>query len=778
MRAVRREHWRALVALAGVAFVASVVPLVSAAGARRTASSLHRMQAELEPYDLDLQLDAGPPPPGFLHTLRGLPGVAAAAEGASILARPVGTDLEPFESFGQGGKDSTLGHDFERPRLTEGRLPRAADEVFVSTRLARQAHLAVGGVLRLETFTPGTVQRIFAGEVADYDGPVIELRVVGVGHQPEELTGGADYPVPLFVVAPAFFPKWEGRIHWFDGIYLVRLTGGADGIDAFTAALHEVLPGRDDLTISPSEQASRVGDAVSTQATALALLALVAAVTGGLAIAQAVARVSRSVMRDTDVLAAIGFTRWDAQVATGAAVIGPVVLGVATATATAALASGIFPTGPAGKVEPDPGLRVDWLALGGVAALLLGGALVSAMRRRRARPHAPATPSRLGGAAARVAPSVAVAAGIGAALRPGRGPSSIPSRSAMVALGAGVAGLVAALVFGTSLDRLVHEPARYGWSFDYQVALGDGLSDEAAIVQARTALDDRRIGAALYVRTSTRELGGRSTVVMGVEPLTGEVPTTIVKGRDVRADDEVVLGQTTLELLHQHVGGTIPLDGADGPRALRIVGQGLFPSNENEDPAAGAVVSLATLHRLPGTDGYPGLYVTLAPGASARSVVHRLESTLGFATGPVPPPAIANLQLVDQSPYLLAAYLAVLGAVVSAHAVLMIIRQRRAELATLKTLGFARRQVATTVLTQSVAIAVVGTLAGIPLGLAAGRLAWRLVAGGLGFAVDPKNPVPLLATVPLGAVVLAVLVAAAPAWWVARARPAVALRTE
>ena len=142
------------------------------------------------------------------------------------------------------------------------------------------------------------------------------------------------------------------------------------------------------------------------------------------------------------------------------------------------------------------------------------------------------------------------------------------------------------------------------------------------------------------------------------------------------------------------------------------------------------------------------------------------------------PPVISNLDLIDQAPYLLAAYLALLAVAVSAHAVLMTIRQRRGELAILKTLGFARRQVAATVMAQSLTIGVIGTLVGLPLGLALGRLAWRLVAGDLGFAVDPRSPLGPLAAVPPGALLLVVLIAAGPAWRIARARPAVALRTE
>lgn len=766
-----------MLGLALLTLVAAVVPLVAGAGARRTATSLERMRAELGPYDLDVQFDDGAPD-NALEVLRSLPGVEHAAEGASILARPVGSEMEEFQAFGQGGLDELVGRAFERPRLDAGRLPVAADEVLLSTRLARQLGLGVGQQLELETFTPEAIDRIFAGEPATYDGPRVSLEIVGVGRQPEELTGGADYPAPLFVVGPAFFEAWAGEVHWFDGIFLVQLTDGLDGVDAFTAALRAALPDRDDMGIYPSEEAARVGDAVSTQATALALLALAAIVTAGLALAQAAIRMTRSVGDDVDVLTSIGFTGRDVRTAAVLAVALPVVVGLIAAIGVAIALSPMFPTGPAGRVEPDAGLRVDAVALGVGTLVLLAGTIVATARFGRRRTIGSTRPSNLAGALAGAVPSVSAATGIRAALRPDRGPTAIPARSAMVALGAGVAGLVAALVFGASLDRLVASPARYGWNWDYEVALGDLMTDAEAIAQARQVLGDPRLDGALYARTATRQLAGRPTVVMGVQSLTGDIHNTIVAGRDLRADDEIVVGKTTLELLGHDIGDEIPLPGDAGPRSLRIVGQALFPSNENEDPAAGAAVTLATLEHLPGTGGFPSLYVTARPESDSAGLAADLEDVLGFATGPVAPPVISNLELIDESPYLLAGYLGVLGAAVSAHAVLMTIRQRRGELATLKSLGFARHQVGGTVLAQSLTVAVIGTLAGIPLGLAGGRLAWRLVAGDLGFAVDPKNPVAALAAVAPATLLLVTLIAVPPAWWVARAQPATALRSE
>jgi ABC-type lipoprotein release transport system permease subunit len=105
-------------------------------------------------------------------------------------------------------------------------------------------------------------------------------------------------------------------------------------------------------------------------------------------------------------------------------------------------------------------------------------------------------------------------------------------------------------------------------------------------------------------------------------------------------------------------------------------------------------------------------------------------------------------------------------------------RQRRRDLAILRTLGLASRQVVATVLWQSAAIAVAATGVGVPAGIVAGRWSWYLLAVSLGVADDPAVPVPqTLALIP-AALVIACVLAIAPATRAARIRPAAVLRAE
>ena len=105
-------------------------------------------------------------------------------------------------------------------------------------------------------------------------------------------------------------------------------------------------------------------------------------------------------------------------------------------------------------------------------------------------------------------------------------------------------------------------------------------------------------------------------------------------------------------------------------------------------------------------------------------------------------------------------------------------RRRRRDLALLKTLGFTRRQLATTVAWQSTVVAIVGLVIGIPLGIAVGRWLWIVFARELSTVPDPVVPAGSVALAAVAALVLANLVAALPGRSAARTPAALLLRAE
>jgi ABC-type antimicrobial peptide transport system permease subunit len=111
-------------------------------------------------------------------------------------------------------------------------------------------------------------------------------------------------------------------------------------------------------------------------------------------------------------------------------------------------------------------------------------------------------------------------------------------------------------------------------------------------------------------------------------------------------------------------------------------------------------------------------------------------------------------------------------------AVAVSVRARRRELAILRALGFTGRQMRDSVRVQALATMVVALAAGIPVGVALGRLAWRAFADQLGVAAGPVVPLGWIVVTVVGGVAVALVAAALPARVAARVHPATVLRAE
>ena len=142
------------------------------------------------------------------------------------------------------------------------------------------------------------------------------------------------------------------------------------------------------------------------------------------------------------------------------------------------------------------------------------------------------------------------------------------------------------------------------------------------------------------------------------------------------------------------------------------------------------------------------------------------------------PAQIINYGSLGSTPALLAAALAA-GAVTALGITLVAsVRRRRRDLAILKTLGFTRRQLGGAVAMQAGVAAVIGCVAGIPLGIALGRTLWDLFARQIDAVPDPTVPIPTVVAIGVIAVALAVAVAAIPGRLAARTPTSQLLRAE
>ena len=105
------------------------------------------------------------------------------------------------------------------------------------------------------------------------------------------------------------------------------------------------------------------------------------------------------------------------------------------------------------------------------------------------------------------------------------------------------------------------------------------------------------------------------------------------------------------------------------------------------------------------------------------------------------------------------------------------VTRRRREFGLLKVLGFTNSQVVMSVAWQATTVALVGLLAGIPLGLIAGRAIWLAFAAHLGVVPVAIIPLDFVGTLVGGALIVANVIAVAPAVAARNTRPARLLRT-
>jgi hypothetical protein len=161
--------------------------------------------------------------------------------------------------------------------------------------------------------------------------------------------------------------------------------------------------------------------------------------------------------------------------------------------------------------------------------------------------------------------------------------------------------------------------------------------------------------------------------------------------------------------------------------------------------------------------------------AGLQEVADRYQ---GFAGPAEIPPELANLRDVRPLPRLLAAFLAALAIAALLHVLVTTTRVRAHEFAVLRALGVTRGGTRIVVNVQGTAVFLIGLVLGAPLGVAAGRVGWRLIAERV--PLDEASPwaaVAIAVLVPV-ALVVAQVVALGPGHRVARLRAAEVLRTE
>jgi hypothetical protein len=787
---ISRSHVRAggirAVVMAAMVGLALGTVVASVAGARRTGTSFDRFVAHSHPPDI-----AFFGPLDLVETAARLPGVRDSARATYVPLTFIDVPedererLVPFVSLDPGHLRR-----IERPVVVDGRLPRpgVVSEIAVSEAAAERRRVGPGSTMRARTFSDGA-------DLEDFEagGPVVAFRVTGIVRQLADLARTADEQgdfvsgEEMVYLTPAFWrSSVQGRLPEFgeQAALLVDLDDEPGASRRFQRAVTDAnggeLPGEGGF-FNPLDQAASVQRAVDVSATSLYAFGALAGVALALVVGQGLARQARGAALDFPALSALGVARRQlvAAAALRYALIGALAAIVAAAAAVAL--SPLTPFGLARLAEPDLGVQVNGAVIaGGALAGLLLIVLVGAGATwlgTRARPG-PAHPSALVARLSRAGATAPAVVGTRFALEPGRGAAALPVRTTLSAGILAAAALATAVTFSAGFDRVLSTPRLQGAPWDIVLS---GPHDEDRSPRETLGDDDRVDTTARIVATDAAG-GGPGDVpltVIGVDGDASMLPP-LVRGRHPARNDEIALTSQSSRLLGAGVGDTVSI-GADtaAPRRYQVVGVVPIDQQLLADRAGqGVLVTGATASALAGGEGLEALAVRWKPGVDERRARDDMKELFQSQVRPFRSPDVRNLTRVRWLPNALAVVLAVLGPATLGHSLFAAVRRRARDLALLKTLGFDRAQVARTVRWQAATSAVVATVVGLPVGIAAGRWVWRLVGERVGVVPEPVTPWFLVLAVAPALLALAVLVSAVPARIAARTSPARVLRAE
>jgi hypothetical protein len=794
-----RQYWKSWLALGLLVAVAGGFVLTTASAGRRTADAFPGFAAR-HGYDAIAYSQVRQP------KLAALPHVSSVTEVPVTVSGSVGcaSCRKPIDTENFLVNEVPAGQLPRLAALLSGRMPRQSDpdEVLASFTLARDNGVRVGSVLRVQLGTPAQLRG--DPKARPDPSPVMHpaLRVVGIVAAESEFPSGAGPHYDLYATTAyaAQVNQRAGRL-W---TYYVRLTHGDADLADFDGGLRSLgIYGTYDLdeaadTVQASIRPQVIGWYVLTGLAALAALAV---------IGQAMARQTAAERADHPALSALGvrpreFVRLALLRAllTGAA-------GAAGAVLITVLASPLTPVGEARLAVPSPGRMSFDLAVVLPGALAVLAAVIAmsvwpALRHARLLSGRPQwQPASVTVAAGRAAAQAGLPApaliGIRHAFERGR--DRQPVGTAVLGTVMAVAALCATAVFGTSLTHLVSSPELYGAPFQAYFA-SDGTPGSQGVVNGpllKSLTDDRAMKQITLGAFVEVNVNGKHVRTVAMTPRRGAALLSVLDGRLPRGDRDIMLGVATMRATGARVGGTVRVtvpdpDGKPHVASFHVIGRASLNAGTG-GLGNGAVMTTSAFVSAQCPAGprqsacrdsvENGLatvvLVRAAPGTAGSAALARHTGTYPTLTyRPAEPTVLVNFGESVNFPLLFAVALSVFGAATLLHLLLVSVARRRAEAGLLKALGFVRRQVAAAVCWQATMVALTGIVVGAPIGIAVGRVLWRVFA--TNFGVVPVAVVEPVLIVALAAGVLAVanLLAAVPALLAARSDPARLLRAE
>ncbi|MFI7587554.1 ABC transporter permease [Spongisporangium articulatum] len=800
LRLDARRRAAQLVLLAVLVALSTGALLTALDSARRADTAVDRLVARTLPATAVVRTNTNGEI-DYWPMIRDLPSVAAVSTFPGYSGFSVdGSAQDPVQAYLPLDDDAM--RTVERPVVLRGRLadPARPDEAVVTEGFVRDTGQDVGDVVTVRLFSDFQVDTGISGVHTTVrpapDGPIVRTRVVGVVRSPwlRDETGRPGRLFPSQALAQTYERNVLGANRDGEKWGLVRLVHGDADLGAFRAQLAAAGVGFADVSPrTPVLQHLRdVTRFEAACALGLAGSVLLAAV---VVVGTAVSRQTAALLDDVRLLGALGAAHRQAILvgSLGTAVAG--VLGTLAGLLVAVAVSPWNSFGVAATLEPDPGPHADPLLLG-VGTLLVGSAVVgwsvlSCVLSLARRPDPAGRRSVVAVAASRARLPLAVAVGVRHALEPG--PGRAPVRTALAGAVVGVLGVSAAVTFGAAIDAARSAPERFGQGYQLVLALGmlgedDEISDVAGAMQVVRA--DPDVTSAVDVLLAPVQLPALSSAPGADRTLTvyatAPAHMTVLRGDPATDPGQVVLGRATARRLGVDVGGRVRLSGERGTVDAVVSGVGFVPQTSYNEYDTGAWVSPEGFWRLNRAFLNREALITVRPGRDPVAVAARLRSVMAplrsseflFLDTAVPIPRQLELANLRVLPIALGGFLGLLALAATAHALLVSARRRRGEFAVLRALGMTGRQVRAVAAFQAGVMWLVGLAAGLPIGVAVGRMSWRLVSD-VTPLVYRAAAAPLATGLVVGGSLLLVLLPALPAGRrAARMRLADVLRAE
>jgi FtsX-like permease family len=790
-----RRRWRSWLAIALLISVVGGLVLAAAAAGRRTENAFPHFVAT---HGFDSIVYATIPVPALAH----LPGVASARE----LVLPDTGNPTCDCAHAINGNDFAVavvpGRGTMPFTLVSGQLPDPSkpDQVLASSTLQQDDGVHVGSVIHVPFEAPS--------QSADYDnpstglpdphGPHLALQVVGIEATEIEFPSGST-PVYLLYAGPGFvrsvLPHTAVEYEYF-----VRLRDGAAGIPEFDNQVSRLNLGVGTVGDSSEDgTAATIQASIHPQAVGWWILAALAALVGLAVLGQALARQSAVEGEDHPTLVAVGMSGRELFALDMARNL---VVGLAGAVGAVVIATALSPLAPLGEArlaEDSTGVSFDSfvLLLGALAivvvvlALGIWPALRAARVRRMDERAGPSRPSAVVRNIVTLGAPPTAVIGVRNALERRSGGSTIPLGSALLGVVLAVIALCATAVFGASLTNLTATPRLYGDP--------EQLSFSPPNPPLLTSLEHNPAVSAVTIGVGAGDVKVHGKIVGAIAGTSVKGPFlfSAVTGSLPAGDDQVGLGISTMHLVGARIGSVVDItftthSGAPRTQPYRVVSQVSFPQ-EGGFVSLGTGILMTTAGLVHGAcppgpqfaacrqkvagKGNGGVRVSFVPGASGKAAMDRyLAAFSNIASKPVAPTSLVNFGEAVDFPLIFGAMLAVFGAATLAHLLIVSVSRRRREVGLLKVLGFVNGQVVSTVSWQATTLALIGVVAGVPLGLVVGRGVWNAFADNLGAVPVTVVPILLTAAITVGVLVGANVIAIVPALVAARSKPGDLLR--